>query len=79
VPSGGIRAGWIGAIEGGGSMQIVAGQIGGMSIELLQSGCISPSTQRHWQEASARAVNASPKITASTIRIAVSFNCRRSH
>ncbi len=74
-----MRAGWIGAIEGGGRMQIVAGQIGGMSIELLQSGCISPSTQRHWQEASARAATASPKITASTIRIAASLNAGQSH
>jgi hypothetical protein len=45
-----------------------------MSIELLHKGCISPSTQRHWQEASACAVSASPKMTARKIRIATSLN-----
>ncbi|MGA7997556.1 MAG: hypothetical protein WCA28_21995 [Bradyrhizobium sp.] len=41
----------IGAIDGDVIGQIVGGHIGGISIELWQSGCICPST--HWQTHSA--------------------------
>ena len=41
----------MGGIESGGRAQVVAGQIVGISIELLQSACIEPPTQRHSQEA----------------------------
>ncbi len=46
-----MRNGWIGAIEAGGIAQPIPGQIGAMSVELLHKGCISPSTQRHTQDA----------------------------
>jgi hypothetical protein len=44
VPSGGMVGGLIGAMEGPAIGQMRDGQIGGMSSELLHSGCISPST-----------------------------------
>ncbi|MBR0794206.1 hypothetical protein JQ615_02265 [Bradyrhizobium jicamae] len=37
-------------MDGGTIAQAVAGQIGAMSMVLLQIGCISPSTQRQIQE-----------------------------
>ena len=37
----------MGATAGGIMGQMVGGQIGGISIELVQSGCIAPFT--HWQ------------------------------
>jgi hypothetical protein len=48
-----MPSGWKGVIDGGTIEHIVGGQIGGKSIELLHSGCISPSTQRQTQVASA--------------------------
>jgi hypothetical protein len=57
VPSGGMVGGLIGAIDGPAIAQMRGGQIGGMSIELLHSGCMSPSTHWHVQEASARALS----------------------
>ena len=47
VPIGGIVGGLIGVIEGGMIGQTAGGHIGGTPRELLQSGCILPST--HWQ------------------------------
>jgi hypothetical protein len=44
VPSGGNGIGWIGATEGGANEHTVIAQIGGTSMLLVQSGCISPST-----------------------------------
>jgi hypothetical protein len=55
VPIGGIVGGLIGAIDGAAIGQMRDGQIGGISIELLHSGCISPSTHWHVQDASTRA------------------------
>jgi hypothetical protein len=55
VPRGGIVGGLIGAMEGPAIGQMRGGQIGGISIELLHSGCMSPSTHWHVQDASARA------------------------
>jgi hypothetical protein len=43
-PSGGMVGGLIGAIEGPAIGQMRGGQIGGISIALLHSGCIWPST-----------------------------------
>jgi hypothetical protein len=54
VPSGGIVGGLIGAIDGPAIGQMRGGQIGGISSELLHSGCISPSTHSQVQAASAR-------------------------
>jgi hypothetical protein len=54
VPSGGIVGGLIGAIDGPAIGQMRGGQTGGISIELLHSGRISPSTHSHVQDASAR-------------------------
>jgi hypothetical protein len=46
VPSGGILAGLIGAIEGATGPHIPM-QVGAISRVLLQRGCVCPST--HWQ------------------------------
>jgi hypothetical protein len=46
-----MRAGLIGAIVAGGIPHPVAGQTGAISIVLLHNARISPSTQRHTQEA----------------------------
>jgi hypothetical protein len=56
VPIGGIVGGLTGAIDGPAIGQMRGGQIGGISIELLHSGCISPSTHSHVQDASALGV-----------------------
>ena len=64
VPSGGMVGGLIGAIDGPAIGQMRGGQIGGMSIELLHSGCISPSTHWHVQEASARALSSKADANA---------------
>jgi hypothetical protein len=50
-------------MDGGVSAQVVIGQIGGKSIELLHSGCIWPSTQRQTHDASALAVRKTPEAT----------------
>ena len=44
VPSGGMVGGLIGAIDGPAIGHMHGGQIGAMSIALLHSGCILPST-----------------------------------
>jgi hypothetical protein len=49
-------------MDGGTIEHIVGGQIGGRSIELLHSGCISPSTQRQTQEASHSTVRKMQKL-----------------
>jgi hypothetical protein len=69
VPSGGIPSGCVGLTEGGTIAPTVTGQIGGTSIELLQSGCISPSTQRQAQEAWHSAVSNNAKAAASNQRM----------
>jgi hypothetical protein len=51
--------------------QAINGQIGGKSIELSHSGCISPSTQRQTHEAWASAVSNNAKAAASKRRIAL--------
>lgn len=56
VPTGGTVGGLIGAIDGPAIGQMRGGQIGGVSSELVHSGCISPSTHSHVQEASAGAL-----------------------
>ena len=63
--------GLIGAIDGPAIGQMRGGQIGGISNELLHSGCISPSTHSHVQEASARAhiSRATPTLRGSRIRL----------
>ena len=67
VPIGGILSGLIGAIDGAAIGQIRGGQIGGISIELLHSGCISPSTHWHLQDASARTLtSAAPQTLTNT-------------
>jgi hypothetical protein len=50
----------MGLIEAGGMAQPAAGQIGGRSIELSQSSCMAPSTQRQAQAAQALAALNSP-------------------
>ena len=71
VPIGGIVGGLIGAIEGVAIGQMRGGQIGGISSELVHSGCISPST--HWQvhDASARALISSATQRAAETRFIV--------
>jgi hypothetical protein len=77
VPRGGNCAGCIGAMEGGVGMQVIIGQIGGKSIELLHSGCTSPSTQRQTHDACALAVRKAPKATVKISRpISSSINLR---
>jgi hypothetical protein len=56
-------------MDGGTIEHIVGGQMGGRSIELLHSGCISPSTQRQTQEASHSTVRKSAKTIARMKRI----------
>jgi hypothetical protein len=63
----------MGVTEGGTRAQIVTGQTGGTSIELSQSGCISPSMQRQTQEAQDSPVSNSTKAAASNRRIAPSL------
>jgi hypothetical protein len=49
-------------------VQAVIGQIGGRSIELSHSGCISPSTQRQTQEARDSTVSNNAEAAASNQR-----------
>jgi hypothetical protein len=60
----------MGLIEGGAIAQTVIGQIGSRSIELSQSGCISPSTQRQTQAAQHSAVSHTVKTKINNRRIA---------
>ena len=70
VPTGGMVGGLIGAIDGPAIGQMRCGQIGGMSIVLSHSGCISPSTHWHVQAASAGVLisKATPALRQSRTR-----------
>jgi hypothetical protein len=69
VPSGGNCIDGSGAMESGASEHGVVGQSGGRSMLLEQSGCISLSTHRHSQSASAVAERTPPKANANSNRI----------
>ena len=73
VPIGGTVGGLIGAIDGPAIGQMLGGHIGGRSIEVLHSGCISPST--HWQvqpaSARARISNAMPVARHTNMRFMI--------
>src|SRR6185437_11026814 len=71
VPSGGRGCGRMGGIESGGWAQVVAGQIMGISMELLQSACIEPPTQRHSQEAWAWTGTARAKTAVRKMQIRI--------
>jgi len=66
VPIGGIVGGSSGASNGKVSGQMAGGHIGGMSMALLHSGCISPSTHRHVQPASAAELSMSTATATSS-------------
>ncbi|QWE15354.1 hypothetical protein [Polynucleobacter sp. AP-Sving-400A-A2] len=51
APKGGKTNGGSGASAAGVNGQIVSGQIGGKSMELLQRACISPLTHLHMHSA----------------------------
>jgi len=66
VPIGGIVGRSIGANDGNVIGQMAGGHSGGMSMALLHSDCISPSTHRHVQAASAAEISMSEaKVTSS--------------
>lgn len=62
-----MRGCWIGVIDGGVIWQIVGGQIGGISIELLHSACICPFTHRHTQAPNKSEAGSSHKVRVATM------------
>src|SRR5438067_1435057 len=64
APTGGTIGVGIGATDGGMIWQMVGGQIGGVSIALLQIGCICPFTQRQTHAAGALVVSVERNIAA---------------